>query len=127
MSSAKRNWLYEEHGVVAFEMESAGVMSDHQALVIRGVCDHADSHKNKTWQKYAASTATAYTKEVLLLVPAGRGIVGSEFPGTDERKLVEGEEPSRNIFHSLGAGFKNIDNRMLLRANTAIVTQWVFS
>ena len=44
-------------------------MSDHQALVIRGICDYADSHKSKKWQKYAAATAAAYAKELLLLVP----------------------------------------------------------
>ncbi|RYP57864.1 hypothetical protein DL769_009241 [Monosporascus sp. CRB-8-3] len=69
MSSAKRNKLYEKYGVICFEMESAGVMGNHQALVIRGICDYADSHKNKKWQKYAAATAAAYAKEVLLLVP----------------------------------------------------------
>ncbi|RYP41635.1 hypothetical protein DL767_000840 [Monosporascus sp. MG133] len=53
-------------------MESAGVISEYQALVIRGVCDYADSHKNKKWQKYAAATAAAYAKEVLLLVPTAK-------------------------------------------------------
>jgi nucleoside phosphorylase len=69
LSSAKRNELYENYGIICVEMESAGVMSDHQALVIRGICDYADSHKNKRWQRYAAATAAAYAKEVLLLVP----------------------------------------------------------
>ncbi|KAK0645976.1 hypothetical protein B0T16DRAFT_150579 [Cercophora newfieldiana] len=73
LSSAKRNELYESYGIICVEMESAGVMSDHQALVIRGICDYADSHKNKRWQKYAAATAAAYAKEVLLRVPAALG------------------------------------------------------
>ncbi|KAH8696889.1 nucleoside phosphorylase domain-containing protein [Phaeosphaeriaceae sp. PMI808] len=69
ISSAKRNELNREYGVISFEMESAGVMGDHQGLVIRGICDYADSHKNKKWQKYAAATAAACAKEILLLVP----------------------------------------------------------
>ncbi|RYO88653.1 hypothetical protein DL764_008704 [Monosporascus ibericus] len=72
ISSEKRNELYEKHQVICFEMESAGVMGNYQALVIRGVCDYADSHKNKKWQKYAAATAAAYAKEVLLLVPPAK-------------------------------------------------------
>ncbi|RYP21591.1 hypothetical protein DL767_009231 [Monosporascus sp. MG133] len=72
ISSEKRNELYEKHQVICFEMESAGVMGNYQALVIRGICDYADSHKNKKWQKYAAATAAAYAKEVLLLVPPAR-------------------------------------------------------
>jgi hypothetical protein len=34
-------------------------------LVIKGVCDYADSHKNKRWQGYAAATAAAVTKGFL--------------------------------------------------------------
>ncbi|GAB1312302.1 Ankyrin repeat-containing domain protein [Madurella fahalii] len=71
MSSEKRNELHNKHGIICFEMESAGIMSDIPGLVIRGICDYADSHKNKRWQEYAAATAAAYAKEVLLLVPAG--------------------------------------------------------
>jgi nucleoside phosphorylase len=56
-------------GVLCFEMEAAGLMNDFSCLVIRGVCDYADSHKNKTWQPYAAGTAAAYAKEVLLVIP----------------------------------------------------------
>ncbi|SPO07384.1 uncharacterized protein DNG_10078 [Cephalotrichum gorgonifer] len=72
ISSMKRNELYEKHEVICFEMESGGVMGNYQALVIRGICDYADSHKNKRWQKYAAATAAACAKEVLLLVPAAK-------------------------------------------------------
>ncbi|KAF2024462.1 purine and uridine phosphorylase [Setomelanomma holmii] len=38
-------------------------------LLIRGVCDYADSHKNKRWQAYAAGTVAAYAKEVLSVIP----------------------------------------------------------
>ena len=34
-------------------------------LVIRGISDYADSHKNDIWQPYAASTAAAYAKELI--------------------------------------------------------------
>jgi len=69
ISSEKRNELYHSHEIICIEMESAGVMGDNQGLVIRGICDYADSHKNKIWQKYAAATAAACAKEILLLVP----------------------------------------------------------
>lgn len=69
ISSEKRNIAYEQCGIICFEMESAGVMGKHQALVVRGICDYADSHKHKRWQKYAAATAAACTKEILLHVP----------------------------------------------------------
>ncbi|QKX64667.1 uncharacterized protein TRUGW13939_11843 [Talaromyces rugulosus] len=60
-----------EQGFLAFEMESAGLMDRFPCLVIRGICDYSDSHKNKGWQGYAAATAAAYAKEILSVIPAG--------------------------------------------------------
>ncbi|EAQ86879.1 hypothetical protein CHGG_08132 [Chaetomium globosum CBS 148.51] len=54
---------------ICFEMEAAGLMNHFPCLVIRGICDYADSHKNDRWQRYASATAAAYTKELLAYVP----------------------------------------------------------
>ncbi|KAH8803394.1 nucleoside phosphorylase domain-containing protein [Xylogone sp. PMI_703] len=59
-------------GVMCFEMEAAGVMNAFPCLVIRGICDYADSHKNKSWQPYAAATASACAKEILSIIPAAK-------------------------------------------------------
>ncbi|KAJ5898084.1 hypothetical protein N7504_008372 [Penicillium tannophilum] len=64
-----RDQLAQDLGVYCVEMEAAGLMNDFQCLVIRGICDYADSHKNKDWQGYAAAVAAAYAKELLLVVP----------------------------------------------------------
>ena len=45
--------------------EAAGLMIDFPCLVIRGICDYADSYKNKDWQEYAAAVAAGYAKELL--------------------------------------------------------------
>lgn len=55
---------------ICLEMEAAGLMNSFPCLVIRGVCDYADSHKNDRWQKYAAATAAAYTNEFLEIIPS---------------------------------------------------------
>jgi nucleoside phosphorylase len=52
-------------GVLCFEMEAAGLMNTFPCLVIRGICDYSDSHKNKDWQAYAAAVAAVYAKELL--------------------------------------------------------------
>lgn len=57
-------------GVLCFEMEAAGLASAFPCAVIRGICDYADSHKNKRWQPYAAATAAAVAKELLSVVQA---------------------------------------------------------
>ena len=48
-----------------FEMEAAGVMEGTRCLVIKGISDYCDSHKNGSWQSYAAATAAAFAREVL--------------------------------------------------------------
>lgn len=65
----RRDQLARDLGVYCVEMEAAGLMNDFPCLVIRGICDYADSHKNKEWQGYAAVVAAAYAKELLLVVP----------------------------------------------------------
>ncbi|KAH7110219.1 hypothetical protein B0J13DRAFT_662220 [Dactylonectria estremocensis] len=55
--------------VLCVEMEAAGLMNDFPCVIIRGICDYADSHKNKAWQEHAAAVAAAFAKELLSTVP----------------------------------------------------------
>ncbi|KAK6540856.1 hypothetical protein TWF694_008239 [Orbilia ellipsospora] len=64
----------EKEKIMCFEMEAAGLIDSFPCIVIRGICDYADSHKSKIWQPYAAATAAAYAKELLLVIP-GQGIM----------------------------------------------------
>ncbi|KAF2825325.1 purine and uridine phosphorylase [Ophiobolus disseminans] len=69
-SAAERDKVSAElGGALCFEMEAAGLMNSFPCLVVRGICDYADSHKNKRWQPYAAGAAAAYAKEVLSVIP----------------------------------------------------------
>lgn len=61
----ERDNVAQRHSVLCFEMEAAGMMDNLHCLPIRGICDYADSHKNKAWQPYAAATASAYARELL--------------------------------------------------------------
>lgn len=67
-----RDRLREELDVLCFEMEAAGLMPDFPCLVIRGICDYSDSHKNKKWQRYAAATAAGFAKELLGVISVDR-------------------------------------------------------
>jgi nucleoside phosphorylase len=69
--------LRQELDILCFEMEAAGLMDNFPCLVIRGICDYADSHKNKRWQLYAAATASAYAKELLSVIP-GKLVIGTQ-------------------------------------------------
>ncbi|KAL9007010.1 MAG: hypothetical protein Q9180_009736, partial [Flavoplaca navasiana] len=43
---------------------------EYRCLVVRGISDYSDSHKNKEWQPYAAATAAAYAQELIMQLPA---------------------------------------------------------
>ncbi|KAK9860158.1 hypothetical protein MYU51_010489 [Penicillium brevicompactum] len=64
-SGADRDLISNEAKVIAFEMEGSGVWDAIPCVIIKGVCDYADSHKNKKWQDYAATTAAVSAKAFL--------------------------------------------------------------
>ncbi|KAK0636130.1 hypothetical protein B0T17DRAFT_587393 [Bombardia bombarda] len=65
----ERDRIAEENGILAFEMEGTGVWDQLPSIVIKGVCDYADSHKNKLWQNFAAATAASAAKALLERYP----------------------------------------------------------
>ncbi|WQF78469.1 Putative NACHT nucleoside triphosphatase, P-loop containing nucleoside triphosphate hydrolase [Colletotrichum destructivum] len=89
-----RDLIAKELSVLCFEMEAAGLMDKFPSLVIRGICDYADSHKTKEWQPYAAATAAAYAKELLSFVQAH---VGQSTP-TPPVSSVDGKSGTALLF-----------------------------
>jgi nucleoside phosphorylase len=89
-----RDHVAGKPSILCFEMEAAGLMDSFPCLVIRGICDYADSHKNKRWQKYAAATAAAYAKEILSVIHPS---LIEKTPAVSMDKLNAGE--------SLSSGF----------------------
>jgi nucleoside phosphorylase len=64
-SGEDRDEISRSEGVIAFEMEGAGVWDSFPCVIIKGICDYADSHKSKEWQAYAAATAASCMKSFL--------------------------------------------------------------
>ena len=65
----QRDALAQEHKILCFEMEAAGALNDFPCLVIRGISDYSDSHKNDNWHGYAAAVAAAYARELFNHMP----------------------------------------------------------
>ncbi|KAF5603924.1 ankyrin protein [Fusarium subglutinans] len=86
--ASSRNKLNKDLGghVLCVEMEAAGLVNQFPCLVIRGICDYADSHKNKEWQEHAAVVAAAFAKELLQYVQP-----------TD----VDGERPLKDLLNDV--------------------------
>ncbi|KAF3062881.1 hypothetical protein CFAM422_010417 [Trichoderma lentiforme] len=68
-SGEDRDNIAAKEGVIAFEMEGAGIWGEIPCIIVKGVCDYADSHKNKRWQDFAAATAAAAAKALLHRYP----------------------------------------------------------
>uniref|UniRef100_A0A8H7NHZ5 Nucleoside phosphorylase domain-containing protein n=1 Tax=Bionectria ochroleuca TaxID=29856 RepID=A0A8H7NHZ5_BIOOC len=64
-SGQDRDRIAAAHNLIAFEMEGAGAWDEVPCIVVKGICDYADSHKNKAWQDFAAATAAAVAKAIL--------------------------------------------------------------
>ena len=89
VGSKEREDLHMKFGAICFEMEAAALHL-YNPLVIRGICDYSDSHKNKMWQPYAAATAAAYARELLLKLPAHtHGVNRDRYPAP---RMDQGEE-----------------------------------
>ncbi|KAJ4246841.1 hypothetical protein NW762_013393 [Fusarium torreyae] len=86
----ERDEVAKRDNVICFEMEAAGIMDDFPCLVIRGISNYADSHKNREWQPYAAAVAAAYAKKLLLTISP----IGVENMGI-MREVPEGQ--SKNV------------------------------
>ncbi|KAJ0419565.1 hypothetical protein BJY00DRAFT_324312 [Aspergillus carlsbadensis] len=64
-SAEERDRIAGLYDLIAFEMEGAGLWDETPCIIVKAVCDYADSHKNKNWQDFAAATAASATKALL--------------------------------------------------------------
>ncbi|OJJ01824.1 hypothetical protein ASPVEDRAFT_192125 [Aspergillus versicolor CBS 583.65] len=77
-----REEMQKKFDAICFDMEAAGVMNNFQGLVVRGISDYADCHKNDDWHSYAAASAAGYAKLLLSYVPLNVKHAGSLGYGT---------------------------------------------
>ncbi|EEY18815.1 pfs domain-containing protein [Verticillium alfalfae VaMs.102] len=68
--AAFRDNLVGTHDVLCFEMQAAGLMNALPCLVVRGISNYSDTHKNDEWQGFAAMMAAAYAADLLREVPS---------------------------------------------------------
>ncbi|RAO74243.1 uncharacterized protein BHQ10_010255 [Talaromyces amestolkiae] len=74
-SGTHRDKLAVAEGIIALEMEGAGVWDNFPCIIIKGVCDYADSHKDSKWQLFAAANGAAAAKTFLEYVNIDTRIV----------------------------------------------------
>lgn len=64
-----RDKLARKHAVLCFETEAVGVLEIFPCIVIRGISDYCDSHKNDEWHGFAAAAAAAYARQLFSYIP----------------------------------------------------------
>ncbi|EXM12425.1 hypothetical protein FOTG_19074 [Fusarium oxysporum f. sp. vasinfectum 25433] len=106
--AATRDSLSEDtrYQCLCVEMEAAGLMDRFPCLVIRGICDYADSHKNDQWQRYAAATSAAFAVELLEYVSTG------QLEAT--QKVIEAIQSLDREVGNLKTSINNIDHHITL-------------
>ncbi|KAJ4195610.1 hypothetical protein NW755_001771 [Fusarium falciforme] len=92
-SGEDRDRIAKEHDLIAFEMEGAGAWDEIPCIIVKGICDYADSHKNKNWQNFAAATAASVAKALV-----------EKYPRTDK---------SSNSSHTLDRTMQPVSNTNL--------------
>ncbi|OTA95054.1 hypothetical protein M434DRAFT_29263 [Hypoxylon sp. CO27-5] len=95
--------------VLCVEMEAAGLMNDFPCIVIRGICDYADSQKNKDWQEYAAAVAAGCAKELLGYVTPIE---------------VCAERPVRGLLNNINAKIEALDSKLNRNENLEVL-KWL--
>ncbi|PWY73828.1 purine and uridine phosphorylase [Aspergillus sclerotioniger CBS 115572] len=63
--AAVRDEIRDRHGAMCLDMEAAGLMNNFPCVVIRGIANYGDSHKNDRWQRFAAAAAAGCAKELM--------------------------------------------------------------
>ncbi|KAK5998902.1 hypothetical protein PT974_01286 [Cladobotryum mycophilum] len=65
-SGEDRDYIAKQEGIVAFEMEGAGVWDVFPCIIVKGVSNYADSHRsNSIWKAYAAAAAATCAVSLL--------------------------------------------------------------
>ncbi|KAL2782465.1 hypothetical protein BJX66DRAFT_351159 [Aspergillus keveii] len=107
---------------LCLEMEAAGIMDELPCLVVRGICDYADTHKNDDWHYYAAAVAAAYCKALLRKVDAQevQEVTTMKELVDGVKGLAEGINKIQDTQRATQNVVKNIDRKMLKESLHAV-------
>jgi nucleoside phosphorylase len=93
--------------VLCFEMEAAGLMTEYSCIVIRGISDYADSHKNDAWHHYAAAAAAACAKELLSYLQPDEDVSIAIASSSAPPLIRDSGSKHGNISHFSGKGIQH--------------------
>ncbi|RBA14578.1 hypothetical protein FPRO05_13389 [Fusarium proliferatum] len=105
-NAVTRDSMAAEKNVLCFEMEAAGLANHFPCVMIRGICDYSDSHKNDKWQGFASMIGAAYATDLLSKIPPSK--VESEKPIREVLSSIESTATfTRDTVISMASGHRN--------------------
>ena len=108
------------HKAICIEMEASGIMKATRSLIIRGIADYADTHKNQRWQPYAAGAAAAFAREVLFKIPPVQAVAGPTDFGAPNLSY-QASQPLSQYSHSQSSD-QEPRNRLLVQATHEVAS-----
>ncbi|KAJ5631551.1 uncharacterized protein N7484_011651 [Penicillium longicatenatum] len=122
MKNAKqRDELAREHSVLCFEMEAAGALTGFPCLVIRGISDYCDSHKNDVWHAYASAVAAAYARALICYLPVEeieRSEIKTETKADHQFRYFVVPSLDKRHFTGRETTLEQLQQRLFIQANT---------
>lgn len=96
-----RDRLCKEHSdAVCFDTGAAGIMDVIPCLVVRGICDYVDTHKQDGWHHFAAASAASYCKAILCKVNAPHGEQICNIKGSVGKGMEMAQQNQRYVSRS---------------------------
>jgi nucleoside phosphorylase len=72
-SGTYRDQIAQRHGLLAFEMEGAGIWDELPCVIVKGISNYADGHGDvdvdSNWQRFAAATAATTARALIERYP----------------------------------------------------------
>ncbi|EHK50281.1 Hypothetical protein TRIATDRAFT_154409, partial [Trichoderma atroviride IMI 206040] len=124
---------YFDNEVYCIEMEAAGLMNNFPCLVIRGISDYADSHKNDSWQEHAAAMAAACAKELLQHVlpaeverqPSAKLALDDSYVVVEQLITMVDRSEGEKIFNWLTSSDYSVQQKKYIKMHEKGTGQWL--
>lgn len=100
-SGLHRDDLAQRHELLAFEMEGAGIWDQLPCIIVKGISNYADGHRNadSDWRHYAAATAAATARALVERYPKTDGPHPSLVVIKERRRRTKEEDECLKDMH----------------------------
>lgn len=135
-SGTYRDQLAQRHGLLAFEMEGAGIWDELPCIIVKGISNYADGHWNadSNWQHFAAATAAATARALMERYPktdrSHPPLVMLEKPGNETANRRERTKEENKCLRDMHVTDPSLDKKRIEDTNGGLLKDlyiWILS